>query len=221
MSKSVAENTTASISDAYWFGVVIVLGGQLLGWNISFMAGFWSALGSLGISFLLYLTLVLCLAEMTGTFPFSGGAYGFARVTLGTYMGFLLGTFESLQYILYVTFSIGALARLMTSIFNLSNSYEPIFWVVFYILALSMFSTKQNIFWKMSNLLGILTLVLILMYIGILAFAPPESSSSMNDGTEFVQTLSHGFMKYLPYSAWFFVGVESMPLLSSSVKEVM
>jgi amino acid transporter len=38
---------------------------------------------------------------MISILPFSGGTYGFARVTVGPYFGFLVGCFESFGNILY------------------------------------------------------------------------------------------------------------------------
>ena len=76
------------------------------------MYGFWEYVISTVVITAAYIALMLCLAEMSSILPFGGnffrffsslfsfehsfhfilgGSYGFARVTIGPYLGFMIG----------------------------------------------------------------------------------------------------------------------------------
>ena len=79
-----------------WFkiwmlGITIVIGGQYFCWNVALEAGFGSCLISIILIGLAYIVLMVGNAELTSAVPFSGGAYGLARLTLGFCPGFIVG----------------------------------------------------------------------------------------------------------------------------------
>ena len=93
-----------------WFkiwmlGITIVIGGQYFCWNVALEAGFGSCIISIILVGLAYIVLCVDNAELTSAVPFSGGAYGLARLTLGFYPGFIVGICESVEYIIYVAAS--------------------------------------------------------------------------------------------------------------------
>lgn len=83
--------------DVWMLGITIVISDQYFSWNAGLAACFWSYF----IAFLLvsgaFVTLYCCVAEITGALPFSGGAYGLSRCTLGFFPGFLIGCSETLE----------------------------------------------------------------------------------------------------------------------------
>ena len=101
-------------------GVVTVVGGQYYGWNTSLRYGFFGyyLLTQLlvALAFLLY---ALCIAEITSAVPFSGGAYGLARVAQGFYMGFLVGCSEALECCCSVSYRPAAT---LYSVFTISQA---------------------------------------------------------------------------------------------------
>lgn len=61
-----------SVLDGWAFGIVIVIGGQFIGWNEGLEAGYGSFLICticIGVAFF---CLVLCLAEISSALPFPG-----------------------------------------------------------------------------------------------------------------------------------------------------
>ncbi|KDO28071.1 hypothetical protein SPRG_20229 [Saprolegnia parasitica CBS 223.65] len=67
--------------------MVVVMGGQLYGWNVAFTTGF---LQFFLCQFLTDAAYVVCMASAAkdaGKIAFSGGSYGLARITIGYYAG--------------------------------------------------------------------------------------------------------------------------------------
>ena len=71
----------ATSFDIWALGFSVVIGGQMYGWNAALTTGF----GSFGIAqFLMgtaYVCLLLCIAEIGSTIPFTGGCYGLGKNT--------------------------------------------------------------------------------------------------------------------------------------------
>ena len=94
-----------NVFDISAFAVTIVIGGQYYNFNTFFQFGFgYFAIAQVMMA-VAYIIYVLCIAEIVSAFPFSGGGYGLARVVQGFYVGFLVGIFESLEYIIYTALS--------------------------------------------------------------------------------------------------------------------
>lgn len=80
-------------------GVSYVISGDFAGWNFGLeRAGFGGMLLATIIMGLMYMCLVLSLAEMSSSLPTAGGGYSFARRALGPLGGFLTGTAILLEY---------------------------------------------------------------------------------------------------------------------------
>ena len=69
----------AGIGSLWALGVGAVISGHYSGWNLGLMAGGWGgfALATVIVA-VMYLSLVLCIAEMGAALPHTGGAYSFA-----------------------------------------------------------------------------------------------------------------------------------------------
>jgi hypothetical protein len=91
--------------DAWAMVITTVLVGQYFGWNVGLHAGCGSfIIGQvlMGVAFIFF---AFSLAEIISTTSFSGGAYGMARVVLGFYVGFLVASFEMMEYMGYIAFN--------------------------------------------------------------------------------------------------------------------
>ena len=186
--------------------------------------GFADCLFGLAISSTLYINLTLCLAEMSSMLPFSGGSYGFARVTMGTYPGYMVGASESLQYIMYTAASVELLGSCVTKALRVHASYGAFVWVTFYVSATAVLSGRADRFWGCSTALGVLTMGFLLVYIFVTPAANEdvgfeEYAQEGGEAKPFGQDMMT-LMRYLPYSCWFFVGIECIPLVCSEVKKV-
>src|SRR6478672_2682892 len=74
----------AGVASLWALGVGAVISGHYSGWNLGLLAGGWGgfALAALVIA-VMYLGLVFCIAAMGAALPHSGGAYSFARTSMG------------------------------------------------------------------------------------------------------------------------------------------
>ncbi len=218
-------------------GITIVIGGQLFSWNVALKAGFYSFLFSTIFVGSGYFCLCLCLAEMTSILPFagkifcipvgallnrfcSGGAYGFARVTLGPLGGYLVGCCESIENILYVPAALILFGSMLTTLLGVSADLEPVWWLLFYLSALAIQTRGGALFWGFTILFGIVSLLLVVLY----CLATPARA-------DFRQYAHHSYsddvsfevrqcLKYLPLASWWFVGVEGLPLACNLAHDV-
>jgi hypothetical protein len=70
-----AQGAGVSVIDGWAFGIVIVIGGQFIGWNEGLEAGYGSFLiGTLSVG-IAFFGLVLCLAEIGSALPFPGNFF--------------------------------------------------------------------------------------------------------------------------------------------------
>jgi ethanolamine permease len=165
-----------------------------------------------------YLCLTLCLAEMTSFLPFAGGSYGYARCALGPIPGFLVGICETIEYVLYVTSAVLELGNLISFVLNISPAYEPLYWLLFFVISLFIQVYSQRLFWTFNTVIAAITLVLILLY--FFASIPSfDYHSNLHERTFHIKGGMTDFMFYFPLASWFYVGVEVMTLSCSEVKD--
>jgi ethanolamine permease len=85
------------------------------GWNFGIASGGWGGLFIAAmIIAVMYLGLSFSLAEMSPALPHTGGAYSFARSTMGPWGGFVTGLAESIEYVMtpaVIAFFIGSFSR--------------------------------------------------------------------------------------------------------------
>lgn len=192
-----------------------------------------------------YLCLTFCLAEMTSMMPFAGtvmaysqitfstilihdvfvgGSFGYVRCTLGPVVGYLVGCCESAEYILYVATAVAEVGRLTTIITQLSPSFEPLYWMAFYIISLAIQCKGGRIFWRFNAVVAIVTTLLIVIH--CLAALPQVDFSryaidEKRDYAGFGSSASFlDTMYYFPLVCWFYVGVEAMTLSCDDIPQV-
>jgi amino acid transporter len=194
-------------------GLTIVIGGQVFSWNAGLVEGFWEYFACVLFTGSGYLCLILCLSEMASALPFSGGAYGYVRATIGPFFGYLVGCCEAIQNIVYVSVSVIPFAQVCTLAFQVPVDYEPIYWVFFFVTAIYINNRGGKFFWRFSTIIGIVSFLLIIVYIlGTIPQMDFEKHSQQRDypkdGGKFVNNM----MQALPVASWFYIGVESIPL---------
>lgn len=195
--------------------VTVVIGGQYFSWNEGLKAGFWEFFGATLITGSAYMSLILCLAEMTATLPFSGGAYGFVRLALGPYLGFLTGCCEILGNSCYVSISVIPLGQMINNLANVSSSWEPLFWVLFFLSAWMVHFNHGRVFWAFNSILGSVSLIILLMYI----FATIPHINFQKFAMQ--SSAKTSFFEELSLPTWFYIGSEMIPLAGSDCDKVV
>ena len=73
-------------NDIWIFAITLVIGGQYYGWNVNYSNGFGCYAVAQVLMAFAFITYVGSIAEVTSTFPFSGGGFGLARTAQGFYV---------------------------------------------------------------------------------------------------------------------------------------
>ena len=180
---------TAKSRDIWMMGLVIVLGGQMYGWNIALSAGFGTYFTAQCIIGIAYVVLVCCLAEIASAVAFSGGSYGLGRVVLGFYPGFIIGCLEMFEYTMMTSSSLTYISSVLvdTDFLDWDSNYQPIIWLFILLVCTCLCLMNRNRMWNFGMLLAMYCLILILIY--CLGSLPNVSFSKyaplyMNDETD-------------------------------------
>ena len=200
------------------YGTCVLLGNHFANWSVGFKAGFWSFIGIMLIISTSFGCEMLCIAEMTSALPFSGGTYGVVRVTLGDFAGYLVGTAEAFQYILYVAFTTIALGKYITVMTGYNENYEPLYWFIMYTTIIVLLAFRRTLFWKSIWILGIYILVMILLFCTMtIEYTNFNKYTTDTDTTEVTTTEgSYLFFETIQQGSWFFnLAGKIMPLTCS------
>lgn len=232
--------------EAAIMGITIVIGGQLYGYNVAFTVGFGSYFSAIVLVGFSYIILMFALAELSSAITFSGGTYGLARVVLGFYSGFMIGSLELLEYTLMSTASVVYTGEIIVQLLGCDPNYQPLMWFIFYILVILTTTINTRVLWITSNIIGVTCTILLLIYcFGSLPYTnlsrygpyidsdnngfndysnstnqivPKNSENSIDylNAFWFIGGLG-GWVNTLGYATWGYAGVESLTLMSNLV----
>jgi ethanolamine permease len=217
----------ARIGSLWALGVGAVISGQFSGWNLGIAAGGWGGafIATLVIA-LMYLGLCFSLAEMSPALPHTGGAYSFARSTLGPWGGFVTGLAESIEYIItpaVIAFFIGSY---LTGIFETPASLQPLWWLVSYVAFTLLNFWGVALSFRVSVAVTLLALLVLIVFFASslphLDFARWALNIGVSPSGELVELPQgggpflplgwSGVFAALPFAVWLFLGIEELPL---------
>jgi hypothetical protein len=194
---------------------------NLLGGNDQYVAITRYNLDSCTITCLLILTLIVkqplsVLAE--------GGTYAIARVTFGSYVGFIVGCFEAFLNIIVLSQTVLPLGALYTYIFQTRVENEAWYWCIIMILPIITCCSEGKRFWLPISMFGAVSLSVLVIYIlmsfrnvNFATYATCAHCSTSSNGGAYVWD----FFVVLPFAMWPFAGVEFLPVCSGLVSEVI
>jgi ethanolamine permease len=203
-------------------GVSYVISGDFAGWNFGIAEAGWGGfLVAAVLMGLMYLTLVLSLAEMSAAIPAAGGGYSFARQAMGPTGGYLTGLAVLIEYALapaaIVIFIGSAVEELLG--FNGPIVYA-IFYLVFIGIHLAGVGEALKVMMAISGLAVIAILGTGVALIGDFdtanLFDIPVSDAA--GATEFMPFGWYGVWAALPFAMWLFLAVEGVPLAAEEAK---
>jgi ethanolamine permease len=209
----------ANFWDVLSLGICLTASNLTFTWSIALSKGFWTFFFTTVIISSVFICLHLCIAEMSSILPFSGGTYGFVRVTVGPYCGFLVGCFETIGGMIFTMVGVIILGHYITYTVKGDVKYEPIYWLVLYMLIIINEFSGRKYYFKMLNLVAIAFLCLFVFYIIVSSrhidvgqYLPTNSiNDSFRGGMD-------DFFHVMPFSAFFYFGMEMIPLVSDEVK---
>lgn len=210
----------AGVGTLWGLAIATVVSGNFFGWNFGLSAGgFGGVLVAVVIALALYLTLTLCIAEMSPALPHTGGAYSFGRSAMGPWGGFITGVAETIVYV-------GAAATIVVGIGGYSSSIaedtiglhlpQPVWWLIWYAIFLSINIAGADHAFKVALGMAVVSLaVLVIFWVG--AIPHFDLANALNVRAEEGRSVwlpvgVEGVFFALPFAAWLFLGIESLPL---------
>ena len=205
-------------------GVSYVISGDFAGWNFGLASGgFGGMLIATAIMGLMYLCMVLSLAELSSSLPTAGGGYSFARRTMGPWGGYLTGTAILLEY---------AIAPAAIAIF-IGGYVESLVGINGWTVSLGSYLIFVGIhLWGVGEALKVMFVITLLAVVALLVFivgmlphfdhanlfdipANPEAAGA----SRFLPQGYLGIWAALPFAMWLFLAVEGVPLAAEEAKD--
>jgi ethanolamine permease len=209
----------AGVFHLWALGVGAVISGDFFGWNFGFTAGGFSGLIiALLIMTALYIGLCSSLAELSPALPHTGGAYSFARTTMGPWGGYLTGLAENMEYIFTPATIVVGIGGYLGAIFGTPASWTPLWWLACYVVfvVLNIWGVEMSFRVSAATTIGALT-VLAVFYAG--AIPRFDLHRWALDGGAFLPKGIGGVFGALPFALWVYLGIEQLPLTAEESKD--
>lgn len=203
-------------------GVSYVISGDFAGWNFGIAEAGWGGfvLASLLMG-LMYLTLVLTLAELSAAVPTAGGGYSFARLALGPAGGFCTGLAILIEYALApaaIVIFIGAAVNELVGVDG------PVVYALFYAAFIGIHIAGVGE--ALRVMMAITALAVLAILITAITLLGDFSADRLFDippaGAESSRWLPFGWFGVwaaLPFAMWLFLAVEGVPLAAEEARD--
>ncbi|MDB5206474.1 MAG: eat [Flavisolibacter sp.] len=186
-------------------GVGYVISGMYFGWNLGLEKG-----GTLGMAIatffiiILYVCFTFSYAELACAIPKAGGAFDYAKRSMGKDIGFITGMAQNIEFI----FAPPAIAFAIGAYFNLFFPQIPI-------IAIAIFA---YVLFTALNILGVKAAATFELIITILAVGELLVFSGMtlphfettNLKLDAFPNGWNGVLASIPFAIWFFLGIEGV-----------
>ena len=203
-------------------GVSYVISGDFAGWNFGLAEAGWGGFAIAAVLMaIMYLTLVLSLAEMSAAIPAAGGGYSFARQAMGPAGGYLTGLAVLIEYAL----APAAIVIFIGSAFEeLTGLNGPLVYAGFYLVFIGIHLAGVGEALKVMMVISALAVFAILAtavaLIGdfdasrLFDIAPTAAAGA----SEVLPFGWYGVWAALPFAMWLFLAVEGVPLAAEEAK---
>lgn len=210
-------------------GVGAVISGEFSGWNLGLAVG---GFGGLLIATLVitvrYVCLCLSLAELGAAMPHTGGAYSFARSSMGPWGGFVTGLAENMEYIftpaVVVFFATSYLMSIFQGVPVLGELPDVAWWAILYAFFVGLNVVGAHVSFQFSVFITLVALAILVVFF---AGAVPNVSFATyafdippaEGGSRFLPFGAKGILLALPFAVWFYLGIEELPLASEETHD--
>jgi ethanolamine permease len=209
----------AGVFHLWALGVGAVISGDFFGWNFGFTAGgFGGLLVALLIITALYIGLCFSLAELSPALPHTGGAYSFARTTMGPWAGYLTGLAENMEYIFTPATIVVGIGGYLGAIFGTPASWTPFWWLASYVVfvLLNIWGVEMSFRVSAATTIGAL-IVLAIFYVGAIPHFD-ITRWAVTEGGWFPRGIG-GVFGALPFALWVYLGIEQLPLTAEEARD--
>ncbi len=217
----------AGVASLWALGVGAVISGHYSGWNLGLRAGGWGgfALAAILVA-TMYVGLVFCIAEMGAALPHTGGAYSFARASIGPWGGFVTGLCENVEYVLTPAVVVSFLATYLAAVFETPPAWMPAYWIAGYAAFVALNVRGVELSFKVTVAVTLAALAcLAVFWISALPVAdfdrfalnigagPDGRPVELPDGNGPLLPFGlEGALAALPFAVWLFLAIEQLPL---------
>jgi len=212
----------AGLLGLWGLGVAAVISGDFSGWNFGIAEAGWGGLLIATILVvIMYYGMIFSISEMSAALPHTGGAYSFARSSMGPWGGFVTGFAETIAYVattaVIVFFSASYADSITKELFGLSMEVW-VWWIILYAIFLAVNISGASLSFKFSIVVTFIALAVIALF-AIMAIVdgkfsfdnltniPPEAGNST-----FLPMGLWAVVAAMPFAMWFFLGIEELPL---------
>ena len=217
----------AGIWSLWALGVGAVISGHFSGWNFGFATGGWGGMLVAGIIIaVMYLGLVMSIAEMSPALPHTGAAYSFARTSMGPWGGFVTGLFENIEYVLTPAVIVTFISGYFGSITGMDTALYPILWIVFYAIFLALNIYGVALSYKVTLVVTLISLAVLVVFwisafthmdfnrwaLNIAAGPDGKAVELPEGGGSWFPFGFSGVLATLPFAVWLFLAIEQIPL---------
>ncbi|KJR39138.1 ethanolamine permease [Vibrio navarrensis] len=202
-------------------GISYVISGDFAGWNFGIAQAGWGGFVIAAVLMgIMYLALVLSLAEMSAAIPAAGGGYSFARQAMGPMGGFLTGLAVLIEYSLAPAAIVIFIGSAVNELIGLDG---PLVYALFYLafVGIHIFGVGEAL--KVMMVISGLAVLAILAT--AVALVPEFNSANLFDiaptqgGSLMMPMGLYGVWAALPFAMWLFLAVEGVPLAAEEAKD--
>ncbi|RXJ66395.1 ethanolamine permease [Halarcobacter ebronensis] len=205
-------------------GISYVISGDFAGWNFGIAEAGWG--GFLIASILMgvmYMFLVLSLAEMSAAIPAAGGGYSFARQVMGPAGGYLTGLAILIEYALAPAAIVIFIGAATESLLGING---PIVYAIFYAVFIAIHVLGAGEALKTMMVISALavfaiiaTAIALIGNFDVANLFDIAPSADVAGATTFLPFGWHGVWAALPFAMWLFLAVEGVPLAAEEAKD--
>ncbi|MGH8947618.1 MAG: amino acid permease, partial [Acidimicrobiia bacterium] len=201
-------------------GVAAVISGDFSGWNFGLdVGGFGGLFVATIVITIMYIGLCYSISEMSPALPHTGGAYSFARSSMGPWGGFVTGVAENIEYVVTPVVVVYFASIYAQSVFNDLFGFElglPWWWLIFYGIFVGLNIIGIEATMRFSVVIAVISLAVLAIFF-VLAIPNFDASLLTNiaaeeGGTSFLPFGVAGIFAALPFAIWFYLAIEELPL---------
>ena len=209
----------AGVLHLWALGVGAVISGDFFGWNFGLtQGGFGGMLLALGVMTLLFACLCFSIAEMSAALPHAGGAYSFARTSMGPWAGYLTGLAENMEYILTPAVIVVGLGGYLGSVFGTPPAYAPFWWLFSYVLFVAFNMVGVELSFRVSLTITLAALaILLVFFVGAAPLFDLHKWALQGQG--WLPHGGFGILRALPFALWVYLGIEQLPLAAEEASD--
>jgi len=204
-------------------GISYVISGDFAGWNFGIAEAGWGGFAVATVLMaVMYLTLVLSLAEMSAAIPASGGGYSFARQAMGPAGGYLTGLAVLIEYALAPAAIVIFIGSAVEALLGFNGPWVyALFYIVFISIHLAGVGEALKVMMVISGLAIfaiIATAIALISHFDVSRLFDIAMTDAVG-ASEFLPFGWYGVWAALPFAMWLFLAVEGVPLAAEEAKD--